>query len=169
VSAAFGAPIGGALFSYELSQPNTFWKFEMIWKVFLCCSMSVFTLGILSMLTVPEVTSWVGTSLKFGNYSKTEYDIDLPIVIIGTIGLGVIGGVLGSFFIAINTKCNEWRKVLLTKKWMKPAETALFCALTCTVIFWLSYITYADPEVTCFQYTKDLDDLTLSRGWCGVN
>jgi len=27
VSAAFGAPIGGALFCYELSKPNTFWKF----------------------------------------------------------------------------------------------------------------------------------------------
>ena len=27
VSSAFGAPIGGALFAYELSKPNTFWKF----------------------------------------------------------------------------------------------------------------------------------------------
>ena len=30
VSAAFGAPIGGALFCYEMSKPNTFWKFTMI-------------------------------------------------------------------------------------------------------------------------------------------
>lgn len=27
VSAAFGAPIGGTLFAYEMSKPNTFWKF----------------------------------------------------------------------------------------------------------------------------------------------
>lgn len=25
ISVAFGAPIGGALFIYELSKPNTFW------------------------------------------------------------------------------------------------------------------------------------------------
>jgi len=27
VSVAFGAPIGGALFAYEMSTPNTFWTF----------------------------------------------------------------------------------------------------------------------------------------------
>lgn len=27
VSVAFGAPIGGALFAYEISRPNTFWHF----------------------------------------------------------------------------------------------------------------------------------------------
>ena len=31
VSAAFGSPIGGALFAYEISKPNTFWKFSMLW------------------------------------------------------------------------------------------------------------------------------------------
>ena len=27
ISVAFGAPIGGALFAYEISKPNTFWTF----------------------------------------------------------------------------------------------------------------------------------------------
>lgn len=48
VSVAFGAPIGGALFCYELSKPNTFWQFRMIWKVFFSCSWAVFTMGILT-------------------------------------------------------------------------------------------------------------------------
>lgn len=46
VSAAFGAPIGGALFAFEISKPNSFWKFSLIWKVFLCCTSSVFMLAI---------------------------------------------------------------------------------------------------------------------------
>lgn len=48
VSVAFGSPIGGALFVYELSMPNTFWKFQMIWKVFFSCCISCFTLAIWS-------------------------------------------------------------------------------------------------------------------------
>lgn len=50
VSAAFASPIGGALFSYELSNPSTFWTFEMIWKTFFCSSVSTFTLSILSQI-----------------------------------------------------------------------------------------------------------------------
>lgn len=47
VAVAFGSPIGGALFCYELSKPNTFWKFMMIWKVFLSCSFATFSMGLL--------------------------------------------------------------------------------------------------------------------------
>ena len=47
VSAAFGAPIGGTLFAYEMSKPSTFWTFSMLWRTFFCCSISTFTLSIL--------------------------------------------------------------------------------------------------------------------------
>jgi chloride channel 7 len=45
VAAAFGAPIGGALFAYEMSKPTSFWTFSMIWKTFISCSFAVLTLG----------------------------------------------------------------------------------------------------------------------------
>jgi chloride channel 7 len=45
VAAAFGAPIGGALFSYEISKPNTFWSFSMLWRVFFSAAVSTFMLG----------------------------------------------------------------------------------------------------------------------------
>lgn len=50
VSAAFGAPIGGSLFAYELSKPNTFWSFSLTWKVFFASTMSTFVLSILKQL-----------------------------------------------------------------------------------------------------------------------
>lgn len=50
VSAAFGAPIGGALFTYEISKPNTFWTFSMLWRVFFSSALSTFTLGFLQAL-----------------------------------------------------------------------------------------------------------------------
>lgn len=46
VSVAFGAPIGGTLFAYEISTPNTFWKFTVIWKTFFACALATFFLGL---------------------------------------------------------------------------------------------------------------------------
>lgn len=67
VSAAFGAPIGGALFAFEISKPNIFWKFSVIWKVFLSCTMSVFTLSVVQSAMVGKGISAVnGGVLKFG-------------------------------------------------------------------------------------------------------
>jgi chloride channel 7 len=50
ISCAFGAPIGGVLLAYELSVPNTFWKFEGLWKSFICCTTAVFMLAFMSDL-----------------------------------------------------------------------------------------------------------------------
>jgi chloride channel 6 len=48
VAAAFGSPIGGSLFAYEVSRPSTFWSFGLTWKIFFCSSISTFLLNILS-------------------------------------------------------------------------------------------------------------------------
>lgn len=50
VSAAFGAPIGGSLFAYEISKPSTFWSFSLTWKVFFAASISTFVLSILKQI-----------------------------------------------------------------------------------------------------------------------
>lgn len=50
VSAAFGAPIGGSLFAYELSKPNTFWSFSLTWKVFFASTISAFFLSVFKQI-----------------------------------------------------------------------------------------------------------------------
>ena len=75
VSVAFGSPIGGALFCYELSRPNTFWKFEMIWKVFFACCMGTFSLAVFNSFEKKDddgTFSWSGTALKFGSLESTK-------------------------------------------------------------------------------------------------
>ena len=44
VSAAFGAPVGGALFAYEISKPNAFWSFPIVWRSFFASTWCMFTL-----------------------------------------------------------------------------------------------------------------------------
>jgi H+/Cl- antiporter ClcA len=71
VSAAFGAPIGGTLFIYEVSRPSTFWSFELTWKIFFCSSISTFVLNILHCLKKGEDLSITNAGLiKFGSYDS---------------------------------------------------------------------------------------------------
>jgi len=42
ISANFGAPIGGALFAYEISKPSLFWTFSLQWRVFFGSAISAF-------------------------------------------------------------------------------------------------------------------------------
>lgn len=67
VSCAFGAPIGGTLLAYEISTPNTFWTFDLLWMNFCCSSIATFTLQCLFTLKSggPLLLSDAST-LKFG-------------------------------------------------------------------------------------------------------
>jgi len=67
VSVAFGAPIGGAMFAYEMSKPNTFWRFSMIWKVFLSCALANFWLSLLPAIFAWDLSTQNSSSLKFGS------------------------------------------------------------------------------------------------------
>ena len=67
VSAAFGAPIGGTLFAFELSKPTPFWKFSTLWKAFISCALAVFMLAFISSSMNGEVIKEVNAAvLKFG-------------------------------------------------------------------------------------------------------
>ena len=106
VSLAFGAPIGGALFIFELSK-NPFWKFSILWKTFLASSSAVFFLALFESLIHGKVAHWTSSTLKFGEIRTN--DITPSDVIPGAIFIGIICGLMGAFFISINTKINTLR------------------------------------------------------------
>jgi len=70
VSAAFGSPIGGTLFSYELSKPSTFWTFSMLWRTFFCAAVSTYTLSFFDHWkeegNLDGLTLTAAGTLKFG-------------------------------------------------------------------------------------------------------
>ena len=115
VSTAFGAPIGGALFSYEMSKPNTFWTFSMLWRVFASCSIATFLLGILISLYEGTTFSLADTgALKFGKLVDEESSLlDLPAAIV----IGAVCGILGSIFIYVNVNLAIFRKKYIKKNW----------------------------------------------------
>jgi chloride channel 6 len=50
VAAAFGSPIGGTMFAYEVCAPTVFWSFELTWLLFFTSSVSVFMVNIFSAI-----------------------------------------------------------------------------------------------------------------------
>ena len=136
---AFGAPIGGTLFSYEMSRPNTFWRFSMIWKVFMACALGTFSLALFTNVAKGNLTgNWSGSTLKFGSMDETD-DVNALFLLPCSIILGIVGGCLGSLFINVNTRMAGIRKRLLTTKWIKPIETFCWAFTTATFMYWMPY------------------------------
>ena len=116
VSTAFGAPVGGALFAFEMSKPNTFWRFGVLWKAFFTCSIAVLCQSVILHLMKEGSANEVSAvhELKF---KATFVDSPTMATIPAAIILGIISGLLGSFFIFVNTRLNKQRKVYITKPW----------------------------------------------------
>jgi chloride channel 7 len=171
VSAAFGAPIGGTLFAYEMSKPNTFWKFALIWKVFFSCALAVFSLAMFSGLweTLSHLNNgdgWDGFgkvnsgALKFGTTNVTAPTLE---VIPGNLIVGAMCGVMGALFVIVNNWMGFFRKYYITKTWMRPIETAIFSFVICTTFFWAPFV-FAQCESISYTVgaTDDKSDLVVA-------
>lgn len=111
VSVAFGAPIGGVLFAYEISKANSFWTFGIAWRTFFATSIANFILTILGAAVDGNLENVTNSGLiKFAEIKKNSYNLaDIIIFII----IGILGGVLGSLYIFINLNLAKFRKMVL--------------------------------------------------------
>jgi H+/Cl- antiporter ClcA len=131
---AFGAPIGGTLFVYEISSPNTFWTFNLLWKNFICSAICTFTMTIATSIKdgSPLLLSEIG-ALKFG---VTNPDGPCSIAEIpGAIILGIAGGLLGSIFIYIYTWLAKLRQRYLIKNLHKILEVLVLTFISASIFF----------------------------------
>ncbi len=135
VSAAFGAPIGGTLFAYEVSRPNTFWKFSVVWKVFFSCALAVFSLAMFSdLMNGDEVYYVTAATLKFGQIQVLSPTLTC---IPGSIIVGACTGVLGALFVIVNSNLAWWRKKYIKANWLKIVEAIAFSVVSTTIFYWL--------------------------------
>ncbi|XP_013403924.1 chloride channel protein C [Lingula anatina] len=115
VASAFGAPVGGLLFSME--EVSSFWNMRLSWQIFFCSMVSTFTTDLFN--SAFKGFKYQG---KFGLFRSDQYilfqvteglDVNLLAFIPAAI-LGVIGGILGAMFTFINLKIARGRKRLLS-------------------------------------------------------
>jgi hypothetical protein len=96
---------------------------------------------------------WTGASVKFGSMGKTAI-LDIKVLLPAAIFIGVVGGLMGPFFINVNTRVNMWRARVLKTKWLKVIETVLLCMITATFFYWPSYFMRPD-STNCPTYKID--------------
>ncbi|EHH31296.1 hypothetical protein EGK_12343 [Macaca mulatta] len=162
VSAAFGAPVGGVLFSLE--EGASFWNQFLTWRIFFASMISTFTLNF--VLSIYHGNMWDLSSpglINFGRKlahscgakllrelqdpeglqedtpscpQKMAYTIhEIPVFI----AMGVVGGVLGAVFNALNYWLTMFRIRYIHRPCLQVVEAMLVAAVTATVAFVLIY------------------------------
>jgi len=136
VSSAFGAPIGGVLFSLE--EGASYWNTKLTWRAFFC---SMITLGTLFAIKNVDA-AWgqldIEKLFSFGEFNSltgeaSNFSIwELILFII----VGCIGGLIGACFNAANESLTKWRMLNVnSSKIRRVLEVALVSILVSTLSF----------------------------------
>ncbi|CAG9773741.1 unnamed protein product [Ceutorhynchus assimilis] len=136
VAAAFGAPVGGVLFSLE--EGTSFWNQSLTWKTFFASIVSTFTLNLVlsAYHGAPGNLTYPGL-FNLGEFESFTYKIyEIPLFII----MGAIGGLLGAFWNHINYKITVFRMRYVRPRWLKVIEACLVAAVSATAGFLLMYL-----------------------------
>ena len=145
VAAAFGAPIGGVLFSLE--EASSFWSLPLTWGVFFTAMISTFTVNILLSAHKGDIDAVNDPGLiTFGSFVVQPYRLfEIPIFAL----IAVCGGLLGALFNFLNIKVNRWRKEFfklgrtfdseLKVKLARCAEAVFVAWFTATMFYWIPY------------------------------
>jgi len=119
VSVAFGAPIGGVLFSLE--EVSYYFPMKTLWRTFFCALMAALTLGYMN----PYGN---GRLVMFYVHYNTPWKIFelIPFII-----LGVFGGLVGALFIKLNLYWSKLRKTSALGKYpvLEVISVAVITAL----------------------------------------
>uniref|UniRef100_A0A8C0K540 Chloride voltage-gated channel 6 n=1 Tax=Canis lupus dingo TaxID=286419 RepID=A0A8C0K540_CANLU len=146
VAAAFGAPIGGTLFSLE--EGSSFWNQGLTWKVLFCSMSATFTLNFFR--SGIQFGSWGSFQLpgllNFGEFKCSDSDkkchlwtaMDLGFFVV----MGVIGGLLGATFNCLNKRLAKYRmrNVHPKPKLVRVLESLLVSVVTTVVVFTASMV-----------------------------
>lgn len=139
IAAAFGAPIGGVLFSIE--EASSFWSRQLTWRTFFGCLIATFTVNLFFQGFGIQIHDF--GLLTFG-FSQNFLYTYLELIPFAT--LGVIGGLLGAAFVWLTIRLVNWRDAYLGKrKSYRLVDAVLLIMLTSSVTYGLAALVPCRP------------------------
>jgi chloride channel 3/4/5 len=155
LSVAFGAPIGGVLFSYE--EISTYFPRKVLWRAFLCSLVAAMVLKELNPMGT-------GKLVLFESNFGTEY---APVHYLVFVLLGVAGGVFGGLFCKLNYMWSRWFRAFGVIKGNPVLEVALVVLVT-AVVQYPNPLTREPGDVIIKNLLVDCGDESSSFSWvCG--
>ncbi|KAL4801477.1 chloride channel [Aspergillus unguis] len=119
ISVAFGAPIGGVLFSLE--QLSYYFPDKAMWQSFVCAMVAAVTLQALNPFRTGNIVLYQVT------YTRGWHRFELiPFII-----LGIVGGLYGAFLIRLNMRLANWRR---TRNFCRPVIEVVVVSLLSALI-----------------------------------
>eukprot|EP00879_Flechtneria_rotunda_P004562 GHRR01004817.1.p1 GENE.GHRR01004817.1~~GHRR01004817.1.p1 ORF type:complete len:654 (+),score=198.62 GHRR01004817.1:480-2441(+) len=148
VAAAFRAPVGGVLFALE--EMTSWFRNQLLWYAFFTTAVVSVAVRTLMRICSEEKGRTCGFFGAGGYllYEITEGQENFePLELLPMLLLGVIGGLLGSFFTALNGRLAAWRNSVLAPygKRGRLWESLAVALLTSTVSFLLPMLTSCQP------------------------
>ncbi|KAJ8321226.1 hypothetical protein KUTeg_001220 [Tegillarca granosa] len=137
VAAAFGAPIGGVLFSLE--EGCSFWNQKLTWRTFFCSMAATYSLNFfLSGIGSDEWGYFYLPGLiNFGVFKYQGQHLWNAMDLLVFLAIGFLGGIFGAAFNAINKRLTIHRMSHVNKKHkvIRLLEAGLVAAVTTTIAF----------------------------------
>lgn len=152
ISVAFGAPIGGVLFSLE--QLSYYFPDKTMWAAFVCAMIAAMTLHALD----PFHTG------KLVLYQLTHKNPWHAFELVPFVAVGIIGGLYGAMFIKLNMRVAAWRTSNSNPFLKRPVlEVVVVAALTALIGFPITFLRAQSTELVeyLFAECKNLQDDVL--------
>lgn len=154
VAVAFGAPIGGSLFSLE--EVSYYFPPKTLFRTFFCCVVAALSLKFLDPYGTGKIV------LFQVRYVDDWHIFEMVLFIL----LGVLGGATGAFFNKIMVVwARSFRRIPIIKRW-PMLEVILVGLLTGVLSFWNRYAKLPISELL-FELAKPCDHESISpTGLC---
>ncbi|KAL5474896.1 hypothetical protein EMCRGX_G026921 [Ephydatia muelleri] len=153
VASAFGAPIGGTLFSLE--EGSSFWNQGLTWRTLFCSFCATFTFNLLLSASTSQGFIDRPGQVDFGTFENDLKDWRYYHLIIFAL-MGAGGGLLGALFNSLN-KCITMhrmahvRKRKLSREFWSVLEAILVISATTLLVF-----ICAAAFSTCISHDHDV-------------
>ncbi|KAI5123892.1 hypothetical protein M0805_005708 [Coniferiporia weirii] len=154
VAVAFGAPIGGVLFSLE--EVSYYFPPKVMWQSFFCAMIAAITLRFLDPFGTGKLVLFQVT------YDKDWHAYELIFFLL----LGVFGGVYGAYFSKLNIK---WSRYVRNGTWLKthPVAEVLLVTLATTLLCFLNpYTRMGGTELVYNLFSECRSDNDSHEGLC---